>query len=160
VTPIRFGHARWRVLILGVVGLAVGPLGNHGTCSIPPGILKRAAVPGFNHVPPLLRTAFILSAGLLLFAIGFANVWFVLRRSSALILDPDGLTAVWVLQGRLTVPWREIMRIEEGKARLVLHRQSAKPLVVSCDWYDAAPAEARAAVEEYWHAGRECLSPA
>jgi hypothetical protein len=44
----------------------------------------------------------------------------------SLILDPVRITAFRVIQRRLTVPWRDITRIEQGTGRLVLHRKSAK----------------------------------
>jgi Bacterial PH domain len=57
----------------------------------------------------------------------------------ALIVDPEGITALRVLQSRITVPWREITRVEEGKGRLLLHRSRPKPLDLGYDWFDAAP---------------------
>ena len=160
--PVCFRHARGRVLILGLAGIALGPLMVWQSWDMLDPAWHTEASRGawFNHVPPLLRTAFMLCAGLLLLAIGCVNVWVVLRRSPALILDAEGLTAARVLQRRLTVPWLDITRIEEGKARLLLHRQSAKPLVIGYDWFDASPAELRTAVEEQWRARRKSASHA
>jgi Bacterial PH domain len=104
----------------------------------------------FNYLPPLLRIVFMFGVGALLFVIGVANVWVVVWGSPALIIDADGVTALRVLQRRLTVPWREITRMEEDNGRLRLHRSSGKPLVVGYDWFDASPEGIRSVVEERW----------
>ena len=43
-----------------------------------------------NYLPPALRTLFMFGLGLTLLAIGLADLWVVLRRKPALIVDTDG----------------------------------------------------------------------
>lgn len=151
---IIFRHARWRVLILGFAGLILGPLMVWQSWNMLDPAWHTEASRGtwFNHVPPLLRAAFMLGAGALLSVIGVINIWVVLRRSPALIIDEEGVTTLRVLQRQFKVSWREVTHMEEGKGRLLVHRSSGKPLVIGYDWFDAAPAELQAAMERQWRA--------
>ena len=152
-----FTHARVRVLLLGGAGVGLGLL----VLSQSPQMLDPAwhteASRGawLNAVPPALRVAFMLSVGAVLVVSGAANVWVVLRRSAALILDAEGVTHLPVLQRRVTTPWLEITRLEQRKGRLLLHRLRRGPLVIGYDWFEAAPRELRAAVEAHWRAAHE-----
>jgi hypothetical protein len=71
----------------------------------------------------------------------------VLRRRPALILDAVGLTNLPILQRRRLVPWRDITRIEDGNASLLLHRANKKSLVIGYDWFDGTPEEIKSAIE-------------
>lgn len=150
--PTIFRHARWRVLILGTAGLLLGPLMIWESWDmLDPAWHTEASRGGwFNYLPPALRTLLMAGLGILLLVIAIANVWVVVRRKPALILDAAGLTSLRLLQWRLIVPWHEIVRVEEGKTNLLLHRADAKPLVIGYDWLDAGPQEIRSAVETYW----------
>ena len=149
-----FRHARWRVLILGFAGLILGPLMMWQASDMLDPAWHTEASRGawFNYLPPVLRAALMLGLGILLLGIGVAHVWVVARRSPALILHAAGITSLRVLQRRLTVPWHEITRLEEGKARLLLHRRNGNPLVIGYDWFDASPTAIRSAVGDRWRA--------
>lgn len=54
-------------------------------------------------------------------------------------------------------PWRDITRIEDGKASLLLHRANKKPLVIGYDWFDGTPEEIKSAIERQWRTA--CAPP-
>ena len=99
--------------------------------------------------------------GSTLLAIGLADLWVVLRRKPALIVDTEGLTNLPILQRRRLVPWRDISHIEDGKASLVLHRANKKPLIIGYDWFDGASEEIKSAIERQWRTACDAtrLSP-
>ena len=82
------------------------------------------------------RALLMFGLGIALLVIGVANLWVVLRRSPALIVEPNGLTHCPIFQRRWSAPWREFTGITDGMASLLLHRANQKPLVVGYDWFD------------------------
>ena len=153
-----FGHARWRVSILGIAGLCLGVL----MIAQSPEMLDPAwhteASRGMwmNHLPPLLRTLLMFGLGSLLLVIGIANLWAVMRRKPALIIDGTSLTTFPILQRRRIVPWRNIARIEDGKASLLLYRTTEKqPLVIGYDWLDGAAEQIKSAIEQQWRSNTQ-----
>jgi hypothetical protein len=123
-----FRHARWRVLILGMAGVGLGLV----VLSQSWGMLDPAWHTDAGRLAQLCASGSsdVISVGALLLTIGIVNVWVVLQQSPALILDPERITALRVLQRRLTVPWREIMRIEHGKGR----HASSEERKAACHW--------------------------
>jgi hypothetical protein len=144
-------------MLLGIAGLTLGLLMMWQSWEMIDPAWHTDAARGawFNHLPPLLRTVLMLGLGALLLVVGVVNVWVVVHRSSALVVDAQGITAMRVLQSRIIVPWREIARLEEGKGRLLIHRSKAKPLIIGYDWFDAAPAELRAMIEGRWRESKQ-----
>jgi hypothetical protein len=149
-----FRHARWRLLILGAAGAALGPLMLWQSWDmLDPGWHTEASRGAwFNQLPPMLRAALMAGPGLLLSTIAVADIWIVLGGKAALILDQEGLTMRPVLQRSVRVLWREIVGVEQGKAMLVLHRRHQKPIVIGYDWLDARPTDINSAVKGRWHA--------
>jgi len=56
-----------------------------------------------NYLPPLLRTLLMLGLGATLLVIGIADLWAVLRRRPALIVDESD-DALPILQGQRATP--------------------------------------------------------
>jgi hypothetical protein len=108
-----------------------------------------------NYLPPALRALLMFGLGIALLVIGVANLWVVLRRSPALIVEPNGLTHCPIFQRRWSPPWREFTGITDGKASLLLHRANQKPLVVGYDWFDGSPQEIKSSIERSWSEARE-----
>lgn len=102
---------------------------------------------------PVLRTLLMSGLGVMLLAIGAADLWAVLRRRPALLVDESGITHCSILQGRHTTPWRDITHIDDGKASLLLQRANKKPLVIGYDWFDGTPQEIKSAIEGQWRTG-------
>jgi hypothetical protein len=154
-----YGHARWRVSILGVAGLCLGLLMIWQSKEMLDPAWHTEASRGMwmNYLPPAPRTLLMFGLGSTLLAIGLADLWVVLRRKPALIVDAIGLTNLPILQRRRLVPWRDITRIEGGKASLLLHRANKKPLVIGYDWFDGTPEEIKSAIERQWRTA--CAPP-
>jgi len=108
-----------------------------------------------NYLPPALRALLMFGLGIALLVIGVANLWVVLRRRPALVVEPSGLTLCSILQRRRLMPWRDFTRIVDGKASLLLHRANQRPLVVGYDWFDGTPEGIRSSIERHWSAARE-----
>ena len=160
---VVFGHARRRISILGIAGLCLGVLLIWQSKDMLDPAWHTEASRGawMNYLPPALRTLFMFGLGSTLLAIGLADLWVVLRRKPALIVDAMGLTNLPILQRRRLVPWRDISRIEDGKASLLLHRANKKPLVIGYDWCDGTPEEIKSSIERQWRTARDAtrLSP-
>ena len=90
-----FGHARWRVSILGVAGLCLGAL----MIAQSPEMLDPAwhtdASRGMwmNHLPPLVRTLLMFGMGSLLLVIGIANLFSQRSRSCSGVARCHGETS-------------------------------------------------------------------
>lgn len=100
---IIFRNARWRVSVLGIARLALGALMMWQSWVDPAWHTESSRGAWFNFLPPF-RSAFMFAVGALLFVIGATNVWVVVRRAPALIVEAEGLTVLRVLQRRLTIP--------------------------------------------------------
>jgi hypothetical protein len=156
--PIAFGHARWRVSILGVAGLCLGALmiGQSADMLDPAWHTEASRGVWMNHLPPLARMLLMFGLESLLLVIGIANLWAVMRRKPALIVDGGSLTTFPMLQQRRIVPWDDIVRIEDGNAGLLLHRTTDKtPLVIGYDWLDGCAEEIKSAIEKQWRSTRQ-----
>lgn len=156
---VVFGHARKRVSILGIAGLCLGLLmiWQSKVMLDPAWHTEASRGMWMNYLPPALRTLFMFGLGLTLLAIGLADLWVVLRRKPALIVDAMGLTNLPILQRRRLVPWRDITRIEDGKASLLLHRANKKPLVIGFDWFDGTPEEIKSVIERRWRTACDAM---
>jgi hypothetical protein len=85
---VAFGHARWRVSILGIAGLCLGLLMIWQSKDMfdPAWHAEASRGAWMNYLPPILRAVLMLGLGVVLFVIGVADLWFVLRRRPALIV--------------------------------------------------------------------------
>ena len=149
---IAFGHARWRVAILGVAGLCLGLLMLWQSKDMldPAWHTEVSRGAWMNYLPPVPRALLMFGLGVILLVIGIADLWVVLRRRPALIIETSGLTHFPILQRRRSVPWHEITRIDDGKAHLLLQQANKKPLVIGYDWFDGTPQEIKSAIERNW----------
>lgn len=152
---VVFGHARWRVSILGVAGLCLGLLMIWQSSDMldPAWHTDASRQAWMNYLPPVLRTMLMFGLGVMLLVIGVANLWAVLRRRPALIVDENGITHCPILQGRRTTPWNDITHIADGNASLLLQRANKIPLVIGYDWFDGTQHEIKSAIEGQWRKG-------
>ena len=149
---VVFTHARWRVSILGIVGLCLGllMLWQSKDMLSPAWHTEVSRGAWMNYLHPVLRTLLMFSLGVTLLVIGIADLWVVLVRRPALIIEASGLIHCPILQRRRATPWHDITHIDDGKASLLLHRANTKPLVIGYDWFDGTPQEIKSAIERHW----------